>query len=520
MSQAIDDGFRTADLWPADGASTAGLTRVGTLAMTQAIVDRIAVRRPRGGRLMTEPVVLYDTTLRDGTQGENITLSLADKLRVARMLDEYGMPYIEGGWPGSNPKDIEFFAAARTMTWRHGPPGGLRLDPPPLEPAREGPQPPRAGRGRDAGRDDLRQELAAPRGRGARRHAGREPGHGRGVGRLRRRAGPRGGLRRRAFLRRLRRRSRLRPGHAARRPAGRRPLDRPVRHERRHADRRARPGRPRHDRSLGADPASPAVSWGIHTHNDAELAVANSIAAVEAGVRHVQATINGYGERCGNANMVSILANLALKTSLDLVPAGGGRLAGPDRPVAGRRRDRQRRAQRLPAVRRPVGVRPQGRRPRRRRGQGRAELPARRSDERRQRGPPRRQRARRAGQHPAPGGAARPSPRRLDRRPRAVGPDQAARGRRAGLRGRRGVVRAADPAARHRLRRAVPDRRLHGASSSSATARSCSPRRPSRSRSPARSCTRRPTATARSMPSTPPCARRSAPSTPSSTRST
>ncbi|HEV7604406.1 MAG TPA: hypothetical protein VGO15_05525, partial [Candidatus Limnocylindrales bacterium] len=63
------------------------------------------------------PVILYDTTLRDGTQGENITLSLADKLRVARMLDEYGMPFVEGGWPGSNPKDIEFFAAARTMRW-------------------------------------------------------------------------------------------------------------------------------------------------------------------------------------------------------------------------------------------------------------------------------------------------------------------------------------------------------------------------------------------------------------------
>ena len=67
---------------------------------------------------MDRPVTLYDTTLRDGTQGENITLSLADKLRVARMLDEYGMPYIEGGWPGSNPKDIEFFREARRMTWR------------------------------------------------------------------------------------------------------------------------------------------------------------------------------------------------------------------------------------------------------------------------------------------------------------------------------------------------------------------------------------------------------------------
>src|SRR5829696_8931092 len=64
--------------------------------------------------------------------------------------------------------------------------------------------------------------------------------------------------------------------------------------------------------ALAADRDAAPVTWGIHTHNDAELAVANSMAAVAAGVRHVQATINGYGERCGNANMVSILANLAL----------------------------------------------------------------------------------------------------------------------------------------------------------------------------------------------------------------
>jgi 2-isopropylmalate synthase len=80
--------------------------------------------------------------------------------------------------------------------------------------------------------------------------------------------------------------------------------------------------------SLDGDRDAPAVTWGIHTHNDAELAVANSLAAVAAGVRHVQATINGYGERCGNANMVSILANLALKTPHGLVPQGGGDLAG------------------------------------------------------------------------------------------------------------------------------------------------------------------------------------------------
>src|SRR5439155_802084 len=79
---------------------------------------------------------------------------------------------------------------------------------------------------------------------------------------------------------------------------------------------------------LEADQAALAITWGIHTHNDAELAVANSMAAVAAGIRHVQATINGYGERAGNANMVSILANLALKTPHELVPAGGGTLTG------------------------------------------------------------------------------------------------------------------------------------------------------------------------------------------------
>ena len=117
------------------------------------------------------PVILYDTTLRDGTQGENITLSLADKLRVARMLDEYGFPFIEGGWPGSNPKDIEFFAAARKHDLADGEAGRVRLDPPPGQRARRRPEPARAGRRRDPRGHDLRQELAAPRDRGAGRHA-------------------------------------------------------------------------------------------------------------------------------------------------------------------------------------------------------------------------------------------------------------------------------------------------------------------------------------------------------------
>jgi 2-isopropylmalate synthase len=68
---------------------------------------------------MTAPVLLYDTTLRDGTQREGLALSLADKLRIARRLDAAGFPYVEGGWPGSNPKDVEFFEAARGMTWQN-----------------------------------------------------------------------------------------------------------------------------------------------------------------------------------------------------------------------------------------------------------------------------------------------------------------------------------------------------------------------------------------------------------------
>jgi len=68
---------------------------------------------------MTDRVVLYDTTLRDGTQREGLVVSLADKIKIARRLDEFGMAYVEGGWPGSNPKDVDFFAAARSIPWKN-----------------------------------------------------------------------------------------------------------------------------------------------------------------------------------------------------------------------------------------------------------------------------------------------------------------------------------------------------------------------------------------------------------------
>ena len=63
-------------------------------------------------------ITLYDTTLRDGAQGEGIHFSLADKLRIAQRLDTFGMHYIEGGWPGSNEKDIEFFREAKKLKFK------------------------------------------------------------------------------------------------------------------------------------------------------------------------------------------------------------------------------------------------------------------------------------------------------------------------------------------------------------------------------------------------------------------
>src|SRR3989454_7946974 len=68
---------------------------------------------------MKEPVTIYDTTLRDGAQGEGISFSSADKIRIAERLDAFGVDYIEGGWPGSNPKDMDFFTEAAARKFKH-----------------------------------------------------------------------------------------------------------------------------------------------------------------------------------------------------------------------------------------------------------------------------------------------------------------------------------------------------------------------------------------------------------------
>jgi 2-isopropylmalate synthase len=273
------------------------------------------------------PVVLYDTTLRDGTQGENITLSLADKLRVARMLDEYGMPFVEGGWPGSNPKDVEFFKAARKIDWRTAKLAAFGST---------------RHRLRTADTDPNLQELLRAEtpvvtifGKSWLLHVvevlGAEPAENLEMIADSVRLMVEGGRELIYDAEHYFDGYRADPAYAlatlqAAIEGGARTL---VLCDTNGGTLTAELLRIIGEtRTAVGDTAGGApVTWGIHTHNDAELAVANSLAAVGAGIRHVQATINGYGERCGNANMVSVLAGLALKTELPLLPAGGGQLA-------------------------------------------------------------------------------------------------------------------------------------------------------------------------------------------------
>ena len=169
---------------------------------------------------------------------------------------------------------------------------------------------PAAARGRDADGRARREGLGLPRRRRAADDARGEPGDGLRLGRVPEGERPRGRRRRGALLRRLPREPRLR----ARRPAGSRRrgrrLARPLRHERRLA--------PGQITEAVADAVGAfGTGVGIHAHNDGELAVANSLAAVAAGARQVQGTINGYGERTGNANLSSIVPNLVLKLGVE-----------------------------------------------------------------------------------------------------------------------------------------------------------------------------------------------------------
>src|SRR5689334_23972611 len=106
--------------WGWKAPSTAGRMPAATgFANCYLAVFPYSVRPLWRVALMKPQVEIYDTTLRDGAQGEGINFSAVDKLRIAEKLDSFGVHYIEGGWPGSNPKDMEFFKQAAKRKWKH-----------------------------------------------------------------------------------------------------------------------------------------------------------------------------------------------------------------------------------------------------------------------------------------------------------------------------------------------------------------------------------------------------------------
>ena len=259
---------------------------------------------------------VYDTTLRDGAQQEGLNLSVADKLAIARQLDGLGVGYIEGGWPGSNPKDTEFFRRAAEE---------LRLENATLAAFGATRRP-----GVAAADDPL---VAALRDSGASVVTLVAKSHDRHVE-----------LALRTTL--AENLAMIRDTVSHLRAEGQRVfLDAEHFFDGYRANRDYALEVLRTAYDAGAEVialcdtnggmlptwvgdvvddvlATTGVRVGIHCHNDTGCAVANTLAAVDAGATHVQGTLNGYGERTGNADLVSVVANLELKLGRPVLPQG------------------------------------------------------------------------------------------------------------------------------------------------------------------------------------------------------
>ena len=258
-------------------------------------------------------VAIYDTTLRDGAQAEGISFSVADKLKIARKLDEFGVAYIEGGWPGSNPKDEEFFALCQRETWHHAQlcafsmtrrAGIAAQDDPNLQTilAAKTPVVTLVGKTWDF---HVERALNVPLDENLRMIESSV--------RLMRAEGRRVFYDAEHFFDALRESPEyaLRTLEAAA-EGGAEVLVLCDTNGGSMPDHIARGVRLVRERF--------GLEVGIHPHNDCEMAVANALAGVEAGATQVQGTINGFGERCGNCNLVSTIANLQIKRGYECVP--------------------------------------------------------------------------------------------------------------------------------------------------------------------------------------------------------
>jgi 2-isopropylmalate synthase len=259
-------------------------------------------------------IQIYDTTLRDGTQREGISLSSGDKIRIAKKLDDLGVAFIEGGWPGSNPKDVEFFIQAREIPWRHAliaafgatcRVNGVPEDDSNIQALLDAHTPVCTVVGkswtlhvtevlRTTYAENLRiieASLVYLKAQGRRviydaEHFfdGYKADAGYAMETLR--AAVRGGAETLVLC----------DTNGGCMPWEVSEIFQNVAHSLEHP-------------------------LGIHTHNDSECAVANSLAAVHAGAIQVQGTINGYGERCGNANLCTIIADLEVKMGISCLPS-------------------------------------------------------------------------------------------------------------------------------------------------------------------------------------------------------
>lgn len=260
-------------------------------------------------------VQIYDTTLRDGAQREGISFSGADKIAIARKLDELGVAYIEGGWPGSNPKDVEFFERARDWPWKTATITSFGM----------------TCRAQGIPEEDANIQamlnaqtpVCTVVGKSWTLHVTE--------------------VLRTSLDDNLRI---IEASLAALRSAGRRVI-----YDAEHffdgykadsvyaLETLLAAGRGGAEMLVLCDTNGGSLPWeieqvfaqvrsatdlplGIHTHNDGECAVANSLAALKAGAVQVQGTINGYGERCGNANLCSLIPDIELKLGLRCLPEG------------------------------------------------------------------------------------------------------------------------------------------------------------------------------------------------------
>jgi 2-isopropylmalate synthase len=274
-----------------------------------------------------EPIFLYDTTLRDGTQGENITFTADEKIKIALRLDDLGIHYIEGGWPGSNPKDLQFFDLAKRVKLNRARLvafGSTRK--PGIEPdddsnlkallTSETPTITIFGKSWDLHVEEVMENSLEENLAMIRDSVRFLKWNGREV---------------------IYDAEHFFDGYKNNRDYAEKTLlaavegdadfivlcdtnggtlpfeiEAIIRDVQRFLEQKG-----------AADPDNGPVRLGIHTHNDCGLAVANSITAVNAGIVMVQGTINGYGERCGNADLTSVIPILNLKMNRSCISEPG-----------------------------------------------------------------------------------------------------------------------------------------------------------------------------------------------------